>query len=138
MSSARTFHCSVVTPDNIVLECEATFVALPAHDGEMGILFNRAPLLCKLDVGGLRVEGPETRELLYIDGGFAEMIENRLSILTEDAKRPEELDRKVATEALKTARELEVSDAVSYVERVRAMKRARTQIKLSSQETNAQ
>ena len=138
MSSIKTFHCSVVTPENSVLECEATFVALPAHDGELGIQLNRAPLLCKLDVGRLRIEGPETKELLYIDGGFAEMSDNRLTILTEDAKRPEELDRAIAAEALEAARKLEVRDEASYDERVRAMKRARAQIRLSSQETNAQ
>ena len=131
MSSSRTFHCSVVTPENIVLECEATFVVLPAHDGEMGILFNRAPLLCKLDVGGLRVEGPETRELLYIDGGFAEMCANRLTVLTEDARRPEELDRETAADSLAAARRLEVQDNASYEAKVRAVKRAKTQIKLA-------
>ena len=138
MSSTKTFHCSVVPPENSVLECEATFVALPAHDGELGIQLNRAPLLCKLDVGRLRIEGPETKELLYIDGGFAEMSDNRLTILTEDAKRPEELDRAIAAEALEAARKLEVRDEASYDERVRAMKRARVQIRLSSQETSAQ
>ena len=133
MSSGKTFHCSVVTPESVLLECEATFVALPAHDGEMGIQFNRAPLLCKLDIGRLRVEGPETKEVLYIDGGFAEMSDNRLSILTEDAKRPEKLDRATATKALEVARKLEIRDEASYHERVRALKRARAQIKLSSQ-----
>lgn len=132
MSSPKTFQCSVVTPESILLECDATFVALPAHDGEMGILFNRAPLLCKLDVGRLRVEGPEIMESLYIDGGFAEMSQNRLTILTEDAMRPNELDPAIAADALEVARKLDVRDDASYEARVRAMKRAKTQIKLSS------
>jgi F-type H+-transporting ATPase subunit epsilon len=137
MSSAKTFHCSVVTPESIVLECDATFVALPAHDGEMGILVNRAPLLCKLDVGQLRVEGPETKESLYIDGGFAEMSDNRLTILTEDAKRPEELDRQSAAESLEAARKLKAQDDASFEARVRALKRAKAQLKISSEETVA-
>lgn len=44
---ADTFHCSVVTPERAVLECEASFAAFPAHDGEIGIMPQRAPLLCR-------------------------------------------------------------------------------------------
>lgn len=90
MASGKTFNCSVVTPEQAVLECEATFVALPAHDGEIGILFNRAPLLCRLGSGQLRVESAEEKRVLYVAGGFAEMVANRLTILTEEATYPEE------------------------------------------------
>ena len=89
---AATFHLSVVTPEQSVLAAEVTFVALPAHDGEIGIKRNRAPLLVRLSPGTLRADtdgGPRT---LFIDGGFAEMADNRLTVLTEAAMRPEELD----------------------------------------------
>ena len=85
MAKVETFHCSVVTPERAVLECEARFVAFPAHDGEMGVLPNRAPLVCKLGIGPLRVEGTDAAHVLFIDGGFAQMLDNRLSILTKQA-----------------------------------------------------
>ena len=85
MASEKTFSCSVVTPERAVLECDATFVALPAHDGEIGILFNRAPLLCRLGDGRLRVESDTEKHVLHVAGGFAEMVANRLTILTEEA-----------------------------------------------------
>ncbi|MEJ2086276.1 MAG: hypothetical protein P8Y44_11450 [Acidobacteriota bacterium] len=89
MASGKTFSCSVVTPERAVLECEATFAALPAHDGEIGILFNRAPLLCRLGHGRLRIESGAEKHVLQVAGGFAEMVANRLTILTEEATLPE-------------------------------------------------
>ena len=40
--------CSVITPEAQVFDGAAESVVVPAHDGEIGILFNRAPLLAKL------------------------------------------------------------------------------------------
>ena len=99
-----TFQCSVVTPERTVVECEARFVALPAHDGEMGVLRDRAPIVVKLDVGALRIETAEGTEVLFIEGGFAEMVHNRLTVLTEQAVRPEDLDAGEADSLLEEAR----------------------------------
>jgi len=81
----KTFHCSVVTPERAVLDTEATFVAFPAHDGEIGILHNRAPLLCQLGKGVLRVENGNITNRFDIQGGFAQMVDNKLTILTDNA-----------------------------------------------------
>lgn len=86
MADLKTFHCSLLTPDRQVLDCEATFVAIPAHDGEIGFLKNRAPLLCKLGVGTVRVESVEGDFRFLIGGGFAQMLDNELTILTEHAE----------------------------------------------------
>lgn len=53
---AATFNVSVVTPEREVLAGAARFVALPAYDGEMGILAKRAPLVVQLGSGRLRVD----------------------------------------------------------------------------------
>lgn len=81
----KTFHCSVVTPEKEVVDTAATFVAFPAHDGEIGILANRAPLLCQLGKGKLRIEKGGETLTFRIEGGFAQMVDNRLTILTENA-----------------------------------------------------
>ncbi len=127
---AATFHLSIVTPEQQVLDCEVKFVALPAHDGEIGILRNRAPLLIRLSPGALRADtdgGPRT---LYVDGGFAEMADNRLTVLTEAAMRPEELDREAVEAAFDEARALSMPDDDAFAERQRALTRARVQRKL--------
>ena len=127
---AATFHLSVVTPERSVLDGEVKFVALPAHDGEIGVMKNRAPLLVRLAPGALRADtdgGPRT---LYIDGGFAEMADNRLTVLTEAAMQPEELDAEAIDQAFAEAKALSIPDEAAFTERQRALKRARVQRKL--------
>ena len=127
---AATFRLSVVTPEQSVLDAEVKFVALPAHDGEIGILRNRAPLLVRLAPGALRADtdgGPRT---LFIDGGFAEMADNRLTVLTEAAMRPEELDAEEIAGAFDEAKALKIPDDAAFAARQRALGRAQVQRKL--------
>src|SRR5689334_5985259 len=128
----ETFHCSVITPERAVLETEATFVAFPAHDGEVGILPGRAPLLFKMGIGELRVETPEGNHKFFVDGGFAQMVENRLTLLTEQAKTVGEIDRAAAERALAEAREMPMVTEADFAARQRAVQRAETQIHLAS------
>lgn len=128
---ADVFHCSVVTPEKAVLECDATFVAFPAHDGEMGILVNRAPLVCKLGIGELRAETSDAKHVLFIDGGFAQIVENRLTILAEQAKTIDEIDPAAARQALTEARAIPITDDDSCTARSNAIRRARMQLKLA-------
>jgi F-type H+-transporting ATPase subunit epsilon len=131
MAKGDTFHVSVITPERAVLEADATFVAFPAHDGEVGILPGRAPLLFKLGIGVLRVESGGGEESLFVDGGFAQMVEDRLTILTEQAKRPAEIDRAAAEKALAAAHELPSESDSEFAARQRAMERARVQLRLT-------
>jgi F-type H+-transporting ATPase subunit epsilon len=131
MARNDTFHCSVITPERAVLETDATFVAFPAHDGEVGILRNHAPLLYKLGVGVLRVETPEEKHAFFVDGGFAQMVENRLTLLTEQAKSVNEIDRAAAERSLDEARSLPAKGEAEIAARQRAVQRARVQIQLA-------
>ncbi|MEA2695701.1 MAG: F-type H+-transporting ATPase subunit epsilon [Acidobacteriota bacterium] len=133
MAKGDTFHCSVITPERAVLDADATFVAFPAHDGEVGILPGRAPLLFKLGIGVLRVESPTVaggEEQLFVDGGFAQMVEDRLTILTEQAKRPAEIDRVAAEKAFAAAHDLPAESDAEFAARQRALERARVQLRM--------
>ena len=130
MAKTDTFHCSVITPERAVLECEARFVAFPAHDGEVGILPNRAPLICMMGIGVLRVQTVDTTHVLFVDGGFAQMLNNRLTILTEQARRVEELNAAGAQRSLTDALAMKIPDDAAYVARTSAVERARVQRRL--------
>lgn len=114
-----------------MLECAATFAAFPAHDGEMGVLTRRAPLVCKLGIGALRVETPSEDHILFIDGGFAQVVANRLTLLTEQARKPGDLDASAAEEALVEARAMRITDEASLTRRSSAIQRARVQLRLA-------
>ena len=145
MTTIDTFQCSVITPERKVLECDATFVAFPAHDGEMGVLNRRAPIVCKLGIGVLRVETPDqsrpdvrrdegateiVKHMLFVDGGFAHVVENRLTILTQQAREADEIEAAAGEKALIEARAMKITDDASFTARADAIQRAQIQLKL--------
>jgi len=130
MAKSSTFQCSLITPERVVLDCVASFVAFPAHDGEMGVLVDRAPLVCKLGIGPLRVETGGKRHVFFIDGGFAQVVNNRLTILTQQAIPAANIDRAAAQKALTDAQAMKVSDEAAFQARQNAMARAKTQLQI--------
>ena len=130
MAATETFQCSVVTPEKAILDCDASFVAFPAHDGEMGMLKRRAPLICRMGIGILRVETPDQKHALFVDGGFAQVAANHLTILTEQARRAEDLDAEAAGQSLVEARAMKITDEPSFDARSKAIRRAEVQLKL--------
>lgn len=127
MARNDTFHCSVITPERAVLETDATSVVFPAHDGEVGILPNRAPLLFKMGAGELRVESPQGSQLLFVDGGFAQMVENRLTLLTEVAKKIEEIDPAAIERQLAEAHRMPMKTDAEFKARQRVLHSAQAQ-----------
>jgi F-type H+-transporting ATPase subunit epsilon len=80
------FQCVVVTPEQQVMDESLTQAIIPAEDGLLGILTHRAPLLAKLGKGPLRLDlASGQKKLFRIEGGIAQMKDNRLTILTQTA-----------------------------------------------------
>jgi F0F1-type ATP synthase epsilon subunit len=86
------FQCSVIAPTGKLLDCPASSVIIPAHDGLRGILRNHIPMFCALGLGIMEVrkELPELKEIvkplyLMIDGGFALFVANLLKVVAYDA-----------------------------------------------------
>lgn len=129
---ANTFHVSVITPERAVLETDATFAAVPAHDGELGILKDRAPMLYRMGAGLLRLDTPEGKRALFVAGGFAQMVDNRLTILTEVARQPDQIDRAAAEQALAAAAALPGRSDAEFSTRQRALASARAQLRLAT------
>ena len=135
MAKTDTFQCSVVTPERAVLDCAATFVAFPAHDGERGVLPHHAPLLCRMGIGPLRVQGAEGDQTMFVDGGFAEVTGDRLTILTEQARTVDEMDPDTAKQAMIEARAMKITDDASCRARSNAIRRAQVQLKMAKPRT---
>lgn len=127
----KSFHVSVVTPEGSVLEADALSAVFPAYDGEVGILPGHAPLLALLGVGELRVtrtDGSEDR--LYVDQGFAQFMDDKLTLVTEDAKPLAHLDPEEPTRLLEKARELRASGEYEQAFVDAAFERAHVQRRL--------
>ena len=82
----------IITPDEKVLSTEADQVVLPTESGETGILTGHVPLVSKLLAGELKViKGSET-EFIAVDHGFAKVLGNTISVLTEAAIDVKDID----------------------------------------------
>jgi F-type H+-transporting ATPase subunit epsilon len=127
------FKCVVVTPEQQVLDESCSQVILPAYDGEIGILTDRAPLLAKLGVGVMRVDlqGGQKRTY-FIDGGIAQMKDNKLTVLTTEATLPGELDAESARAEYNEALAKKITDDKSFQERERALARGRVKQELAT------
>lgn len=85
-------RCTVVTPEGKLADHEADFVVLTAHDGQFGILPERAPLLCKLGPGLLRIDRKGASHHYYVRGGFAEVFDNDVTVVTTTAVAAESIN----------------------------------------------
>jgi F-type H+-transporting ATPase subunit epsilon len=91
-TGGKSVQCVVVTPERTVLDEAVDFVALPMYDGELGVLPGRAPLIGRLGCGELRtVHGSDTHRY-FVDGGFAQVRDNVVTVLTPKAMRAEDID----------------------------------------------
>ncbi|HRK32159.1 MAG TPA: ATP synthase F1 subunit epsilon [Tepidisphaeraceae bacterium] len=124
-----SFTCVIVTPEQQLLDEKATQAIVPAHDGEIGILTDRAPLLVKIGAGRLRVDlaGGKT-VAYYVDGGVAQMKDNKLTVLTDHAVAVADLKAEDARAELAaaTAKPLTDPTRATAVERARAKQRLAT------------
>jgi F-type H+-transporting ATPase subunit epsilon len=93
-------QCVVVTPERAVMDEPVEFVALPMYDGELGVLPGRAPLIGRLGYGELRTRSGAQTKRFYVDGGFAQIRANVVTVLTARALRAEEINLEAARRAL--------------------------------------
>ena len=122
------FNVVIVTPEQQVLDETVTQAILPAHDGEIGILTDRAPLLVKLGQGRMQLDlpGGGKRRVLYVEGGVAQMKDNKLTVLTQIAIPAEEISAETARAELAEATAQRTTDEKSFEDRQRRMQRARS------------
>lgn len=129
-SNTRSLRCVVVTPERAVLDEPADFVALPMYDGELGVLPGRAPLIGRLGYGELRVQQGGTTRRYFVDGGFAQVRANVVTVLTARAVPAADLDRAAAAQALEAAQRPGATPEAQE-EQLKAQERARAQLRVA-------
>ena len=124
----ETFECSVLTPEEVVFQGDVKRLVIPAHDGQLGILPSHAPMVCKLGAGRLRLHAEQGVQNWFVEGGVVQIADNRVSVLTEFAVRPEQLDREHTLQLLKDARSMPTHDEQSRLRREHLEASARAQL----------
>src|SRR3954452_1640265 len=99
---SNSLRVRLVTPERVLCEQTANAVELPAKNGYMEVLYGHAPLLAELGAGDVRLHGgAEGGEQIYnVSWGFVEVLPDRVTILANDALKPEEIDVQRAQQQL--------------------------------------
>lgn len=126
-----SFRCVVVTPEEQLADVTVRQAIVPAHDGLLGILTDRAPLLVKLGLGALTLDADGGRETYFIDGGVAQMKENVLTIATTEATPAGKLTAKEAEAELAKATAEKANAAIPADVRERSVRRAQTKLAMA-------
>jgi len=102
-SENKAFHCELIDPAGKLLDCQAASVVLPAHDGQLGILYDHMPMLCQLGLGVMKVTPAPTGQhqeaapahgggagrsdlFFFIDGGCALVAQNTVTVIAYEAR----------------------------------------------------
>ena len=105
-------NLTIVTRERKIIDVAIDEVELPASDGEIGILPGHTPLLTTLRIGQMRYRVGTTVKRLVLSWGFAEVLPDRVIVMAETARLPEEIDPAAAEEERRQA-ERELADLSS-------------------------
>lgn len=76
---------SVISPEKVLFEGRARGIVAPGHDGEFGVLPMHAPLMTVLGTGTLRVDGEAGTTRFAVSGGFLQVVDDVVRVVTERA-----------------------------------------------------
>ena len=119
----------VVTPETTLLDDAADFVALPLFDGEIGIAPLHSPMIGRLGFGEMRIVRNEVERRIYVDGGFVQVADNVVSVLTNRSVDVKDLNAAAAEEQLKTAMKQKADTDELLAIRDRAVAQSRAQLR---------
>jgi F-type H+-transporting ATPase subunit epsilon len=111
----KTFLLEIVTPEKKVFSEKVDFAVFPGSEGELGVLFDHAPLLSRLSPGEIRITKGKTVQCLAISGGFLEVRKNEVSVIAETAETADQIDRPRAL-AEKESAEAQIKKSQNHVE----------------------
>lgn len=124
MAEQEQIDFELVSPEKLLLSEGADMVVIPGADGDIGAMYRHAPLITSLKPGVVGLyDGRTVRDRYFVAGGFAEITNERCTVLAEHPTKLSEIKQSDAEQELKDARE-DVQDAKSEDERVAAERRA--------------
>ena len=127
----RRIQCVVVTPERTWLDELVDSVVIPVYDGELGVLPGHTPLIARLGYGELRTRTGESVQSYYVDGGFAQVRDDVVTVLTHRALPSGQIDPASATKELERAEERRAVTDHEFADKQRAVARARGMIRVA-------
>jgi F-type H+-transporting ATPase subunit epsilon len=101
---ADNIRLEVVTPEKQVVNDLAQIVMAPGSMGEFGVLVGHTPFMTSLNTGAIHYRDENGKEqFVFVSGGFAEALPDKVTVLAESAERMEDIDVARAKEAVERA-----------------------------------
>jgi F-type H+-transporting ATPase subunit epsilon len=100
---ADKLNLEIITPEKLALRESVDEVVVPGLGGELGILPNHTPLISQLQTGVLTYRTGNDKKQAHVSGGFVEVLPDRVSVLSDVAELPEEIDLERAERAKERA-----------------------------------
>ncbi|MGE5258657.1 MAG: F0F1 ATP synthase subunit epsilon [Hyphomicrobiales bacterium] len=133
---AGPIRLEIVTPEKIVVSEDAQIVMSPGVLGEFGVLIGHTPFLTALKAGAVRyTDAQGTEHLVFVSGGFAEALPDRVTVLAESAERRRDIDIERARAALERAQkrlaEQRSKEEIDFVRAQAALQRALMRLRIA-------
>ena len=114
-----SLNVRVITPDKVVWDAQVEELILPSSTGQLGILVDHAPLLTALDIGVMRLKTDAGWTSIVLMEGFAEVEDNKVTILCNGAEEGNSIDATTAQAELEKVTLL-VDEATTKKEKIEA------------------
>ncbi len=132
---AGNIRLEIVTPESVVVNEEVQIVMAPGSLGEFGILENHTPFMTTLNVGTIHFKDVNGQErFVFVNGGFAEALPDRVTILAESAERRRSIDIERAISAKERAEKrlaMKEDDTIDFTRAKAALEKAICRIKIA-------
>ncbi len=131
----NTFYLEVIASDRTFYHDRCKAVTVPAPDGEIGIMAHHENMVAAITMGEMRITDVEGKVITaFVGTGFAQMMNNRVTVLVETAELPEEIDIRRAEEAkLRAEEQLRQKQSMQEYHHSKAsLARAMSRLKMSS------
>ena len=132
------FRLEIVTPDRYFFEGEIDMVIVRGIEGDLAILKNHSPIATPLKICKVRIFQDDIERIASVVQGYITAIDNKVTIVTEAAEWPDEIDLVRAEEAKKRAEDLlaKQNSDINYARANAALQRAINRIELASLNKN--
>ena len=133
---AGSIRLEIVTPEKTVVSEDVQIVMAPGVLGEFGVLIGHTPFLTALKTGVVRYSDSHGSErMVFVSGGFAEALPQKVTILAESAERRRDIDVERARAALERAQkrlaEQRSKEEFDFVRAQTALQRALIRLRIA-------
>ena len=102
---AEDFTLKIITPDRVFYEAPVKMVEFNTTEGEIGVLKGHIPMTVIVKPGVLTITTDQGEKLAALHAGFAEILQEQVTILAEIIEWPREIDKERAEDAKERAEE---------------------------------